>query len=363
MSQKRYELNYDRLSRDYIDNLQTTLRNFTPGPEFLETWVYEENANSSVLGIFESAAEANVEQVRLSVSRAISAELDLLWLQSEVERAGSFEVHDMQSEGIILEGRFGTTARQTIAIGEPYTRALEGEAEHIRNERVLPEPSDDLLRVAVSLEGAHLECLVCKADQIVTDAVHRGASDTNRVLLDGLCSILRGRTLLEGHDHAVARLEYKLRDILSPHPVAGVITPENADPAFRFPQRLVRALYHAFCGPSEAEVPRNNWDDSPTAAWADLDMADKLERAGFVLEGALTELGLPPKSCKIVDVRDGVRLVVAWSPEAASLSHHLIKLERVVRRTLDARLELQMESKTDQNKRVARTKRNEALRH
>ena len=77
MNREKHELDYDLLAKEYVENLHTTLRNFTPGPDFLETWVYEENHNSSVLGILESADEADLAEVKIKISRAIVDEMDL----------------------------------------------------------------------------------------------------------------------------------------------------------------------------------------------------------------------------------------------------------------------------------------------
>lgn len=366
MNREKHELDYDLLAKEYVENLHTTLRNFTPGPDFLETWVYEENHNSSVLGILESADEADLAEVKIKISRAIVDEMDLETLKAESKYMPrlTLAIDDQGANGVVITGTFqASTTTEEYNINSVYERNVRHAAEHIRNEGELPEAGLAEVAVETTKDGMTLKVLVNTESHQVTTARHQNASGLQKVLLDSLCSLLEKRTLQEGRDHATLRLEYKLRDFSVPHPVAGIIIPDNADPAFATPRAMVRDLYEKYREKTGAPHEKNFWDDAPAEVWKNLDTSDKMDRAKFALEGAITELNLSGLHCEVVDVKDDVRIVLSYGAGENPLAPHLIKLERILRRTLDSRLELQMESLVDKNKRESRTKRNKAFKH
>lgn len=366
MSRERHELDYDALAKDYVENLHTTLRNFTPGPEFLETWVYEENHDSSVLGILESAEEADLAGVTITISRAIADEMDLDALKSDSGhmKGLALTIEDRGADGVTVQAEFAAdSAAAEYQIHAVYERNVRQAADHVRQEGELPAAADGEIQIEAKQGDAVLSCNVNTSTHLVSTARHSGAQGLLRVLLDQLCPILEDRTLQEGNDHAIIRLEYKLRDFGLPHPIAGIITPDNADPAFAEPQGMVRSMYKQYIERTGAKQERNFWDDAPADVWKKLDTPDKMERASFALEKALTELKLGDAQCDVVDVKDDVRIVISYTSGANDLAPNLIKLERVLRNTLDPRLELQMESIVDKNKREMRTQRNTAFKH
>jgi hypothetical protein len=88
----RISLNYETLVENYQRGLSTQLRSFKPGPDFLETWVHDSDHYRSVLGIFEAAKDAGVEELGLEVGFGSSQALNFSSLGSELKHLGEVRI-------------------------------------------------------------------------------------------------------------------------------------------------------------------------------------------------------------------------------------------------------------------------------
>ena len=82
-------LDYDALARAYVDNLRTSLRNFSQGPEFLDGWAHDEDHGRSLLSMFEAAHDAGLPALDVCVRNVTLAQLDRGWLEAELARLGT----------------------------------------------------------------------------------------------------------------------------------------------------------------------------------------------------------------------------------------------------------------------------------
>jgi hypothetical protein len=192
--------------------------------------------------------------------------------------------------------------------------------------------------------GAGLSVAAGK-DGLVTMARHSGATGALRSVLDVVCGYLEGRPLQEGADHAVIRAEAALRDKSKPRPVAGILTPDNADPLFRVPTKLVRDIFKQWAKATGFKPAWNMWDDKPGPMWGTWSEEERRRMAGALLG----------KDVEIVAILNDVRLVV--HSDDKDFGRKMISLERKLKDSLDPRLELQLEGKEDRNQRISRTKR------
>jgi hypothetical protein len=85
-------LNYDELAKEYVERLFSTLRNFTPGPPFLDTWVHDENHERSIYGIFEAAENAKLNSLSLVISQSVCQQVNLSHLNQELSQLGHVSV-------------------------------------------------------------------------------------------------------------------------------------------------------------------------------------------------------------------------------------------------------------------------------
>src|SRR5207245_1768923 len=93
---------------------------------------------------------------------------------------------------------------------------------------------------------------------IVIDACFDGAREDRAAVLAAFCRMAIGIPLDEIRDHGPLRLLHSLSDPSVAPPVRGLLTPENADPAFAFLAGLCRSLPRT--GPSR-------WDIPPSFPW------------------------------------------------------------------------------------------------
>jgi hypothetical protein len=381
---------YDSLVRDYLDSLNSKLRNFSVEPEFLATWVHDEDEHVSLFELFAAAQSSGCRELTVAVGPDTAKRLDEARVRALLAPLGTFSLtrgtdgswdlsaalaERLAAPAVSVPAPTAKTVKPRPAPPPPasaprkpgelhpaYRAAVARLTSALRFEGPAPSaPAGGLVVEAV--EGpAHLSVAVL-ADGAVVAAAHSGATGDLRGLLDGLCALLPGRPFREGRDHAVIRLEASLRDRAVPAPAAGLVTPKNADPAFAIPEKMVRAAYRDWAAKAAAQPGWNFWDDQPAAAWLTLSSEEKLARArAAVLEG-LRELGAPEAGVEILEILHDCRIVLAATPETIkpAFAAQMMKLEGKVKAKLDPRLELQLESLEDRNRRAARTARTDKL--
>src|SRR5579883_419486 len=132
------KLNYVELIQSYADSLHQTLRNFKPGPDFLDIWVPDEDASKSIFGIFESAEDSNEETLSLSVRAETAAQLDWEWIKKMTQPMGTLLVEEKAGE-TTLTLKFKKGAG--LQIHPLYEKALKQYGMRITHEGVLANPA------------------------------------------------------------------------------------------------------------------------------------------------------------------------------------------------------------------------------
>jgi hypothetical protein len=332
-------LELDRLVREYMENLNVTLRGFKAAEEFgfLEAWVPSDDPTESALDLVELARAGGVGPLTIVVEEATFAQLDLARLES----AGPVEQRREPGHVVLA---FGGPAAATLDAHPCHAVRLQVLLADVRHEGSLGALAGADLAEA-TLEGMTLQALVDRKRRLVTRAAFSGAaSATQRALLEGLARALENKPIQEGADHAVLALEHSLRDPAVPPPVPGVVTPENAGPAFALMQKLARALladYRARTGYSDTQ----NFFDRPVGAqWAAHSEAQRLNAVRAALEphaGQVSVVGL-----------DGPKRVVVRfvdSLDSQARQGLLVRLEDHLRKTVEPTLQLTAQTKADVN--------------
>jgi hypothetical protein len=163
---------------------------------------------------------------------------------------------------------------------------------------------------------------------------------------------MTGKPLLECADHAVIRLEHRLRDRARPRPVAGIVTPESVDPVFAPLTAAVRDLlaeYRRRTGYAETE---NRFDPEPGPAWTALAPEQRVARLQAALDELVVARGLKPGDvvCTRLDLR--ARATVEFRAElpAQRKAVMLMDLERGLKEAVEPVLHLYQEEMHDKNK-------------
>ena len=138
-----------------------------------------------------------------------------------------------------------------------------------------------------------------------------------------------------------------LRDPTAPLPVAGIVLPENADPAFALPLRLIRALFAEWRRVSGAAVAENFYDQPSSPSWRVLTTEERAARIQRALEDH--ELG---QAMAVVRLESLQRVVVRFlTPlDTAAQQQRLIGVEGYLKETVEPTLQVYLEPKLDQNR-------------
>ncbi len=198
--------------------------------------------------------------------------------------------------------------------------------------------------------GTRLMALVDPSGHVIRKAAHGGeASPAEQGLMDAFCGLLEGVTVQEASDHSCIYLEDRLRDYSLEPPVAGVVTPENADPLFRLPMEIVRGLLEAYRDRTGYSDTENFFVRPPSDEWKALSKDEKILKLKGVFDDVPYEGARSGGILDIVEISDDFKVTVRFRAELESLKKQelLMKLERAAKANLDDTLQLSMEELKD----------------
>jgi hypothetical protein len=379
-------VDYDQVTGSYVTTLNTQLRGFRGGARFLEHWVHDPDPVKSVINMIEAAATDGLADVTVLLGGRTQAALDLGRLERLAGALGpvSKEPHD---SGLALTVRFTRAAAAAPGLGaearDRARRAREARDARLRARALAapPRPARDGLhpayreavqrilagalahegsvatmpgvqRLSTARDGWVLDAFVDPATHRVRAARHRGARKETRALLEGLCAIMEDKPLIECADHAVIRLEYRLRDRARERPVAGVVTPESVEPAFAPLGAAVRELLAEYRRRTGYDETDNRFDPEPSADWKALTAEQRLARIQAALDDLMAGRGLRTGDVVCTRVDRGTRATVEFRAElpARGKAALMMDLERGLKDTVEPVLHLYQEEMHDKNK-------------
>jgi hypothetical protein len=339
-------IDYESAVTAYMENLYTTLRGFSPAGDmvFLETWVPDENPLQSILGIFEAAKEAGIPGVTVRVGAQTLPELDLATIENASAAWGQPDFRTAGGTSVLTLSFAGPDPLRDVNL--LYRASLEAAAGAREFEGVLELEAGAILAVA-SHAGLKLMALVVPERHIVAKARHYGASnEIERRLLTRLCPILEGKPIMECSDHGVIELEFSLRDHSLPAPVPGVIMPENCDPMFALPVRLVRDLLADYRRKAAFTATENFYLRPTSPRWRRLSREQRQTEVAAALESF-------PRSTKfhLATIEGDRRVVVQIESDMAkgTKGSCLLQLERHLQQTVESVLQVHLQAKPDLN--------------
>jgi dTDP-4-amino-4,6-dideoxygalactose transaminase len=333
-------LDLDALTQEYIENLNVTLRGFKAAEsfDFLQSWVPSDDPTDSLLDLVDLAREGSLGSLTVVLSSQTEGRVD--W--PRVEAAGNFSKREL-----------GGRTEVTFALGGPaaftmhrcYHDGLARILKGVGHEQTL-EPVAGRELLAALHEGRTLMALIDPGNGKVTRASFQGAASAEeRGLLEALCSVMEGRPVQECADHAVICVEGLLRDPAQAPPVAGVVTPRNADWAFALPQRLVRAVLEQYRQRTGYRETRNFYDRPLSPRWAAMSEKDRAEAVAAMLGAQAAG------QVDLVGMDGPRRAVVRFTAEMEGAARQtlLARLDTAVRRTVEPTLQLVAQVRSDTN--------------
>jgi hypothetical protein len=379
-------VDYDRVTTTYESGLNTQLRGFRGGARFLEHWVHDPDPVKSIVNMIEAAETAGLPDVTVVLGARTQAAVEMARLDKLAAELGQVAKEE-RAGGLALTVRFTRAAAPVAGLGaearDRARRAREARDARLRAQAqaaarrapsdglhpiyrgavacVLqaplghegaPDAAPGLERLETVRDGWTLVALVDPATHRVRAARHRGAREQTRALLEALCATMEDKPLLECADHAVVRLEHRLRDQAQPRPVAGIVTPESADPAFAPLTAAVRELlveYRRRTGYAETD---NRFDPEPAAAWRALDPEQRVARLQAGLDALATGHGLRPGDVICTRIDRNTRATVEFRADlpAQRKARLMMTLERGLKDTVEGTVHLYQEEMHDKNK-------------
>jgi hypothetical protein len=378
-------VDYEQVTGSYEATLNTQLRGFRGGARFLEHWVHDPDPVKSVINMIEAAATDGLTDVTVLLGPRTQAVLDTNRLDRLAGVLGVVS-REPRDGSLALTVRFATAAAAAPGLGavarDRARRAREERDARLRTQAA-PAPAPPRVglhpvyreavrqilagalthegpvatmpgvqRLSIAREGWVLEAFVDTATHRVRLARHRGARGETRALLEGLCAVMEDKPLIECADHAVIRLEYRLRDRAVERPVAGIVTPESVEPAFGPLIAAVRGMlaeYRRLNGYDEVE---NRFDPEPSASWQALSAEQRLVRVQAALDGLLARHGLQPGAVVCTRVDRSTRATVELRAElpARGKAALMMDLERGLKDRVEPVLHLYQAEMHDKNK-------------
>lgn len=366
------EIDYDRVWAEYLGSLVGTLRGFSSGIAGLDSWVPSEDPVVALRDLLDAAVAAGRSTLVVRFGAATRAQLPLPSARALAARYGEAQIVDGADCVKVTVAKL-TAPRTTVAIApvviaaprraaaaparsasttDVYAPALGRAARQIRHEAhvgAIDDPAaTDLVAVSAHVDGVHLRLEVDPSSHTIVTAgfAAPGATSDTRVLLDVFCGLVTGLPLLEAAWHGVSRLEADLRDPNAPPPVPGIILPRAAHPRFALPAALIAQALAAYRVRTGFAEIRSAHHPAPGQGWQTATVAERTAAITAVLANN------PTPDVILAAVEHDVRIVLRLPEHLSSPARQslLMAIERVIRRTVDPRLEVHAEERKDRNK-------------
>lgn len=360
-------ISYEALVEEFESGLLTALRGHGVALDFLEIWVPDHDVVKSILNMAESAESLGTSAFTVTVSRETlppSRDGDLI---ASLAQLGTVEISaDLldPSRAIVRVNNIGggavlrdLTAVLPAGLKDGVVARLPALAYAVLT------PPDWLTNpsCAQAREGdTAMAVRIDPADgRLIQAACHYGATDpVERVVLDILCETIIGAPLRDAAEHGAIRALASLWTTDAPRPVAGIVNPTNAHPAFSLAQRLIRAVY-ADClqrFPEARDGGYNEFDFPPSRRWMAMDADAQLQAIDIALHGFLADNQSDADAIQVLRIDDDlhrfpVRVVVSFSSQVAPAAKpDMIRaLERQLKIQVESKLQVYHEQLKDQN--------------
>ena len=337
MSVSSPSISYDDLVSSYSNNLEIQTRGFSTGFSWMESWVPDDEILSSLTNLIEAAQIGGMDELSLRIKSQTLGDLSPAALPDLLSHMASINMKIDQDE-VVLEVADLAKSAFFSDVRDFYKAALRNRFDKLKFNK--PAPSDAYL---FESSDAALWIIFDKATHVVTDAGYVPHSSSSRPLtssLDMLSELMIGLPLLEIRQHAIVRLEHRMRHFAKKPPVLGIILPQNADPIFAKVRILLEGVLHQTEVFSIRET--NFFDVGPSTHWIALS-AEQREAA--------CQAALDSESLRLIGYEKGIRVIDAHKPYAVTIKFEgdasvgvkrkaALELEKILRTSCDPRLEV-----------------------
>ena len=202
--------------------------------------------------------------------------------------------------------------------------------------------------VGVQHKNIILQASIDKLTHILIRSNYQGGTEVEKGVLEGLCRMSPGLPIQEISEHSLIYLEHKLRDHSEMPPVGGIIMPENADPAFKTVQVLIRQLFKQFNKKVGTGFSPNFFARDLSPSWKRLNSDKQLRKAQ---QCCLRFAKKKSIGIEVVELECPRRIIVEFTTdlEMYGLQELLMESESEVKSELEPNLEVYQKEKKDLN--------------
>jgi|GEM_PF-2962326 len=328
---------YEDLVASYSNNLETQTRGFSAGLPWLETWVPDDDVLASINNLIEAAQNGGIDSVALSVKMETLKLLSENNLAAHFSHLGKIFIRSSDAK-VIMEISDLHKAMLFSDVRDYYKMPLRQRHDNLRFSLNAPhdaigfENQNGLLWFQLSQQ----ESLVRGAGFLPSPS----CAPSLAAAMDILCEIIIGLPLLEVREHAIVKLEYRLRDPEKNLPVQGIILPQNADPLFLNVGALLTGSLHK----SEVFKVReaNFYDPGPSKDWIARSPSDREIECQHAVDSASNELLGYQKGIRIIDAHKPYAVTIKFEGDAAVgvKRKAALEIEKILRRACEPRLEV-----------------------
>jgi len=213
------------------------------------------------------------------------------------------------------------------------------------------QEQNSLIFLSSSWNGVTLSVLIEPDSHIIKKALYLDENSIHiKILMEYFCKEIINLPVQEAADHTCINLEYKLRDQTVYAPVPGIVTPENADPIFRYPQTLIRKIFKLYREEQMYSPTINFFDRQLSEGWLSLSGADRLKKTRGLLKNFLSQAKIEDK-LEVFEIDKDVKLIIRAVKrfEKTDLSKILMDFEKILKQELDENLYVEFEEVKDLN--------------
>jgi hypothetical protein len=336
-TQTMQKFSYESLVKDYETNLETQTRGFSAGLPWLETWVPDDDVIASINNLIEAAQNGGIDSLALSVKIQTLKLLSEKNLAAHFSHLGKIFIRSSEAE-VIIEISDLQKAMLFSDVRDYYKTELRQRHDNLRFSLSAPHNS-----IGCENQNGCLWLQLGQQEPLVRGAGFLPSPSCAPSLvsaMDMLCEIINGLPLHEVREHAIVKLEYRLRDPEKKPPVQGIILPQNADSIFL----KVRELLIGCLQKTEVYKVReaNFFDSGPNKNWIARSPNDREMECQQAVDSASIELLGYEKGIRIIDAHKPYAVTIKFEGDAGVgvKRKAALAIEKILRRVCDPRLEV-----------------------
>ncbi|MDC0533563.1 hypothetical protein OAO09_02240 [Candidatus Pelagibacter sp.] len=374
------EINLDNLINNYEKDLLTKLRGFTNEHKYIEYWVPGTSKIDSLFNLVNSLFESKEFRFNIVINKKDDEVVNYIMdfnnkigqlkkTKSKDHFLISFDLDKNKFDDFFkkkISSSIYKTKKifnKTKVVNKPIEKELINEdfKESIKNldlkkfKNNIKKDVVNCIQYTKEILGNKIHIFIDKSDHLVKYAFHDFEKVTHEALVvDIFLEKIINKSIQECADHSVIYLEHDLRPKIVEEKVKGIILPHVGGKIFQILNDLIRQTYAQCKFDLNFSDKINKEFTQLSSRWSLLDLSKKENLINEVLKNhVLKELNLGENDIVLSRIEIGFRIILELSNNFRNRQKEenmLLKVEKILHKKIDERLELFTMEIKDQNK-------------